>query len=215
MFPPTRGAICMLAFVTQLLKDRKHTGAVLPSSNILAKTMTEAIARREGPKRVLEVGPGTGPFTKAILRSLRDGDEFHIVEISPVFCRRLEEKLLHPFRRQHPGIDVHLHCSPIEMATISGRFDYIVCGLPFNNFTPQTVRSIFRHLLSLLADGGELSYFEYAGVRMMKGTLANEAGRKRLWTIGATSRVLKRKHAGHRKLVLGNLPPAIAVRLTR
>jgi phosphatidylethanolamine/phosphatidyl-N-methylethanolamine N-methyltransferase len=205
----------MLAFVTQLLKDRKHTGAVLPSSNILAKTMTESIARRSGPKRVLEVGPGTGPFTKAILRTLRHGDEFHIVEISPVFCRRLEEKVLRKFRREHPKIAVYLHCSPIELASVTGKFDFIVCGLPFNNFTPQTVRSIFRRLMSMLADGGELSYFEYAGVRMMKGTLANEAGRRRLWTIGATSRVLKRKHAGHRKLVLGNVPPAIAVRLTR
>lgn len=205
----------MLAFVTQLLKDRKHTGAVLPSSNILAKAMTQAIARRPGPKRVLEVGPGTGPFTRAILRSLRDGDEFHIVEISPVFCRRLEWKFLRQFRHEHPNIQVHLHCAPIELATITGRFDFIVCGLPFNNFTPQTVRSIFRRLMSLLEDGGELSYFEYAGVRMMKGTLANEAGRRRLWNIGATSRVLKRKHRGHRKLVLGNLPPAIAVRLSR
>lgn len=205
----------MLAFVTQLLKDRKHTGAVLPSSNILAKTMTQAIARRAGAKRILEVGPGTGPFTKAILRSLRDGDEFHIVEINSIFCRRLEERMLRAYRREHPNITVQLHCSPIELAAITGTFDFIVCGLPFNNFTPQTVRSIFRRLMCMLADGGELSYFEYAGVRVVKGTLSNEAGRRRLWNIGATSRVLKRKHAGHRKLVLGNLPPAIAVRLTR
>lgn len=187
----------------------------MPSSNILAKAMTVSIARRTGRKRILEVGPGTGPFTRAILRSLHEGDEFHIVEISPIFCRRLEEKYLSRFRRENPGIRVHLHCAPIELARVGGTFDFIVCGLPFNNFTPQTVRSIFRRLMYLLSPGGELSYFEYVGVRVMKGTLSSEAGRKRLWTIGATNRVLKRRHAGHRKLVLGNLPPAIAVRLTR
>jgi phosphatidylethanolamine/phosphatidyl-N-methylethanolamine N-methyltransferase len=205
----------MLSFVRQLLKDRRNTGAVLPSSNILAKTMTRAIARREGPKRVLEVGPGTGPFTRAILRSLRDGDEFHIVEISPIFCRRLEEKVLRKFRREHPQIRVQLHCAPIELAKLEDGFDFIVCGLPFNNFTPQTVRSIFRRLIRLLADGGELTYFEYAGVRAIKGSISNEAGRRRLWRIGATNRILKRRHGGHRELVLGNVPPAIAVRLTR
>ena len=46
------------------------------------------------PKRVLEVGCGTGAFTKEILTKLKDGDEFHIVELSSDFCEFIEATIL-------------------------------------------------------------------------------------------------------------------------
>ena len=58
----------MLDFLTEAVRNFRHTGAVWPSSPILARAMTRSIAEVEGPRRILEVGPGTGPFTKAILR---------------------------------------------------------------------------------------------------------------------------------------------------
>ncbi|TVQ52454.1 MAG: methyltransferase domain-containing protein [Phycisphaerales bacterium] len=205
----------MLVFARQLLKDRHHTGAILPSSGRLAREMTRALQVHRGQKRVLEVGPGTGPFTKSILRSLRDGDEFHVVELSPMFCRQIERRLIEPFRQQQPGVKIVLHNDPIQSAILPGSFDFIVCGLPFNNFPPDLVRAIFRRLIGLLAEDGRLTYFEYAGVRMLKSTVSSEAVRRKLKQIGMTGRVLKRRHDGTRKLVLGNVPPAIAVSLTR
>ncbi len=205
----------MLVFARQLLKDRHHTGAILPSSGRLAREMTRALHDHEGRRRVLEVGPGTGPFTKSILRSLRDGDEFHIVELSPLFCRQIERRLIEPFRKRRPGVKIVLHNDPIQTAEVPGAFDFIVCGLPFNNFPPDLVRAIFRRLIGLLAEDGRLTYFEYAGVRVLKSSISNEAVRRRLKQIGMTGLVLKRRHEGTRKLVLGNVPPAIAVSLTR
>lgn len=209
---PTSG---LLAFVSQAIKQNYHTGAVLPSSKALARTLTSAARTTTRTKRILEVGPGTGPFTKEILQTLRSGDEFHIVEINPVFAARLEEVMLEPFRKANPRITVQMHCKPIESASLEGMFDFIVCGLPFNNFPPKVVRSIFRRLMDLLKPGGELSYFEYAGVRAMKGPLVGQKGRKHLKAIGMTGKVLRRKHSGRRKLVLGNVPPAVAVWLKR
>src|SRR5206468_12065401 len=104
---------------------------------------------------------------------------------------------------------------PIQTVPIDGTFDYIICGLPFNNFPPVVVRSIFRRLLELLTPGGELAYFEYAGVRFMKGPLVGNEGRRKLKRINAMGKVLRRKHKGRRELALGNMPPAVAVRLTR
>ena len=77
------------------------------------------------------------------------------------------------------------------------------------------VRSIFRRLLERLKPGGELAYFEYAGVRIIKASVAGEKGRRRLKHIGLVNEVLRRRHQGRRELVLGNVPPAVAVRLTR
>jgi phospholipid N-methyltransferase len=203
----------MFFFVSQFFKDVRHTGSVWPSSRHLAQVMTKSLRAHPGPKRLLEVGPGTGAFTTSILESLRPGDEFDIVEINPQFCARLEEKLLRPYRAGHQGVAVSLHCGPVQSVRLAGRFDYIVCGLPFNNFPPALVRAIFRRLIDLLAPQGELSYFEYCGVRTVKSPFVSAASRRRLKTIGATGRVLSRRHAGERELVIGNFPPAFSVRL--
>lgn len=175
--------------------------------------MTSSIGAIEGPRRVLEVGPGTGPFTKAILRKLRAGDQFDLVEINENFCRTLEKKLLGPYRGKHPKVKVGLHCAPIEEAKLDGPYDVIVCGLPFNNFPPKLMRQIFRRMFALLKEHGELVYFEYAGVRVMKGPVMDSAGRARLKRIDAYGKSLRRHHDGKKELVLGNFPPAIAYRL--
>jgi phospholipid N-methyltransferase len=203
----------VLDFLTEALRDFRHTGSVWPSSPVLAKAMTSSIARIEGPRRVLEVGPGTGPFTKAILRKLRAGDQFDMVEINESFCRKLEKSLLSPYRGRHPQVAVRLHCAPIEEAALEGPYDVIVCGLPFNNFPPKLMRQIFRRMFALLKDDGELVYFEYAGVRVMKGPVKDSAGRARLKRIDAYGKSLRRKHDGKKELVLANFPPAIAYRL--
>lgn len=211
--PPRLNGI--LAFLGQVITNYRNTGAVLPSSAALAKAMTRSLRHAVGPKRVLEVGPGTGAFTRYMLQALRRGDEMHLVEINPAFAKHLEKNLLRPFRRAHPHIVVELYCEPIESASIGGKFDFVVCGLPFNNFPPVVVRAIFRRMLELLKPAGELAYFEYAGVRVMKGPLVGEEGRRKLKRIHAMGRVLRRRHRGKRELVLSNVPPAVAVRLTR
>jgi phospholipid N-methyltransferase len=205
----------MLRFVREAVRDIRHTGSVWPSSPALAKAMTQGLVGLRGSRRVLEVGPGTGPFTERILRHLREGDHFDIVELNPVFCAGLEKRLLVPYRRRKPRASVALHQAAIEKADIEGPYDLIVCGLPFNNFPPTLVRSIFRRMLSLLREGGELAYFEYAGVRTLKAPLVGERGRRRLKDIGKVGESLRRKHRGKRELVLGNLPPAFATRLLK
>ncbi|HMN95107.1 MAG TPA: methyltransferase domain-containing protein [Phycisphaerales bacterium] len=191
----------------------RHTGSVWPSGPLLARAMTRSLRAAKGPKRLLEIGPGTGPFTKVALRSLRPGDEFVIVELNRAFCEDLERRILAPFRRMHPEIVVTLHNAPIEQAPLESGFDFIVCGLPFNNFPPSLVRSIFRRMLALLKPDGELVYFEYAGVRMLKAPLVGSRGREALKRIASFSRALTKRHHGKRQLVLSNFPPALAVRL--
>jgi phosphatidylethanolamine/phosphatidyl-N-methylethanolamine N-methyltransferase len=188
---------------------------VWPSSPALAKAMTRGLGDLRGKRRVLEVGPGTGPFTERILKNLREGDRFDIVELNPVFCDELERRLLVPHRRRKMRTVITLHRAPIEEAPLEGPYDLIVCALPFNNFPPALVRSIFRRMMALLRDGGELAYFEYAGVRTIKGPLVGERGRKQLKGVKFVGESLRRKHRGERELVLGNIPPAFATHLRK
>ena len=205
----------MLAFLSQSITRFRHTGAVAPSGGPLAKEMVRTIREHEGPRRILEVGPGTGPFTRRILDELRPGDTLDIVEINPFFCRTLERRLLEPFRRRHPDIQVRLHEAPIEKADVEGPFDHIVCGLPFNNFPPALVRSIFRTMIDLLDEHGDLSYFEYAGVRVLKAPVSGRRTREFMRRHHAHAQAMARRHAGDRTLVVANFPPAVAVRLRR
>jgi len=205
----------MFRFVREAFRDIRHTGSVWPSSPALAKAMTRGLGEIRGPRRVLEVGPGTGPFTERILKNLRDGDHFDIVELNPVFCRELERRLVAPHRKRKPRTMVALHQAPIQEAPLDGPYDLIVCGLPFNNFPPTLVRSIFRRMMALLRDGGELAYFEYAGVRTLKAPLVGAGGRRKLKDIAKVGQSLRRKHRGKRELVLGNLPPAFATHLCK
>ena len=205
----------MLPFIRQAVRDFTHTGAVWPSSRRLAAEMTRSLGDSQGPRRILEVGPGTGPFTRSVLNQLHEGDEFHLVEINPTFCTHLQQTLLNSFREAHPHIPVTLHESPIEDACLEPGFDHIICGLPFNNFPPELVRSIFRRMMVLLKEGGDLTYFEYAAVRIMKSTISNRTSRSRLKRIDAHGKAMQRQHSGSRELVMANIPPAVAVRLVR
>jgi phospholipid N-methyltransferase len=206
----------MMQFVTVALRNYKQVGAVCPSSPALCRALADGVSRAPSPKRVLEAGPGTGPVTKIILDSLRKGDRFDLVELSPDFCAALQQKILDPWKSEHPGIAVHLHNADVQEAPLpNGAFDFIVCGLPFNNFPSALVRQIMDRFMELLKPSGELAYFCYAGMRTMKGTISSTEVRQNLHAISALEGEMMRRHKGHRQFVLANIPPAHVLRLRK
>lgn len=168
-------------------------------------------------QRILEVGPGTGAVTKHILANLQEGDSFHIVELNTEFCLHLEQHLLEPFRTTNSGsgIEVVLHNTPIEEASLEGKFDTIICGLPFNNFPIGLVQHLFDVMFGLLSSDGELVYFEYLGMRWLKRVFGLPAMRKdtKLRTTDIQSRFEKQQ--GCQCAVWRNIPSCRVVRLKR
>ncbi|MSR29510.1 MAG: methyltransferase domain-containing protein [Phycisphaerales bacterium] len=205
----------MLKFVHQAIRNIRTTGSVVPSSPMLAKEMTRSLRGHRGEKRVLEVGAGTGAFTSAVLLALRGHDQLDIVEMNPAFCEHLEVRLLQAFRRRHPAIKIQLHAQPIERAQLVGGYDFVVCGLPFNNFPPALTDVIFKRMLSLMRDGAELTYFEYAGLGAIRSPFVGSAGRERIRGHQAIKHATARDHRVTRHLVLANFPPAHAVRIVK
>ncbi len=203
----------MLTFVTQALFKQHQVGSIAPSSRWLARAMTKPVRESRGTKRVLEVGPGTGAFTGHLLDLLRPGDALHLVECNPAFCQALENRLLAPFRQSNPDIEVVLHQSTIEEAPLEGQFDFVVCSLPFKIIEPAVVRAIFRRMMRFLSKGGQLTYFEYAGIAAIKAPLISHRARRQLSRVQAISRTLPRRHDSSRTLVWLNILPAFAVRL--
>ena len=190
------------------------TGAIAPSSRFLAREIVTSIKQGEN-RRVLEVGCGTGAFTKAVLKTLRNGDEFHIVEMNEAFCEDIEANLLAAFRENNPDITVELHNELLQEANLEGEFDAIVCGLPFNNFPIQLVEELFQTMIKLLKDGSELAYFEYLGMRTLKTVFGTPTLRKATEERTADINARMLEFQGSEKPVWRNLPPCRVVRLRK
>ena len=78
-------------FIRSWIEKPLTTGAVTPSGRALARTMATYIdPNRPGP--VIELGPGTGPVTEALLAQGIDASRLMLVEFDPTFCRLLRAR---------------------------------------------------------------------------------------------------------------------------
>lgn len=198
-------------FVRNFFTRFHHTGAILPSSRGLARAMTGPLALREARSlRVLEVGAGTGVFTREILSKLGPGDSLRIYEINPEFCDLLRREFLPSPRDAGPGPVVELVEGDVRAEAAEGAgYDFIVSGLPFNNFEPGFVEEILSLYLRLLLSGGTLSFFEYIGVRQGKLRLPLARSEwERLHRVEGVVAGLARRFEQKRVAVWANIPPA-------
>jgi len=192
-------------------ESRRHfrdTGSVLPSSRFLARALAAELRLPRPAGRILEVGPGTGSVTAQILRHLQPGDLLDVVEINAHFVnllrRRVDrDKLFFARRDQLQVIQGAVESLPGE-----GVYDYIISGLPLNNFPVAQVREIFRVYNRLLKPGGTLSYFEYVFIRQLKTPFVNQSERRRLFSVGRVVSRYIRAHQIRRQRVFMNVPPA-------
>jgi phospholipid N-methyltransferase len=208
----------MIQFFSVAFRNMKTVGTICPSSPALSRALAGPVAEARSPRRVLEVGPGTGPVTREILRLLEPGDRFDIVELSPEFCEDLDRNVLARWRRepQARGVAVELHNAAIQDVCLEeASYDCVVCGLPFNNFEIGLVESIMARMLDVLRPGGELTYFAYMGAKAVKRTISDGAGRDNVDAIERLERTLQLSHAGTRRMVLANFPPAVVRRLRK
>src|ERR1700692_1217109 len=78
-------------FIRSWIERPLSTGAVAPSSKILARAMARYVDPNSfGP--VVELGPGTGPVTEALVEAGVDPSRLVLVEFNPAFCRILQKR---------------------------------------------------------------------------------------------------------------------------
>ena len=113
-----------------------------------------------GRRVVVEYGPGTGPFTRALLDRLSPDSRLVLIERNPEFAEilhRLGDPRVRLF--QAGAQDVARLLGP-------GRADYVLSGIPFSLFDERLKSRILEDTRAILApDGVFLAYQSSARLR--------------------------------------------------
>src|SRR5579884_1160615 len=197
------------SFIREFRRSVRDTGALLPSSRFLARALVIELRKLRPAARILEVGPGTGSVTREILRAMQPEDRLDAVELNGHFI-----SLLHKRFEQEPTFRCHrdqveLVHAPVQELVGDSVYDYIISGLPLNNFPVGQVRDIFRAYNRLLKPGGVLSYYEYVLIRQLKTPFVNRRERRRLYRVGRVVGKYIRAYQIERHPVIINVPPAV------
>lgn len=204
-----------LEFFRQFRQRFKTTGAIMPSSRFLARAMTGPMLRRDRPVRVLEVGPGTGAVTRRIVRLLQPDDRFDLVEINETFAELLNRRFESDRHYRRASGQSQVHVCPLQEFAADEPYDFIISGLPLNNFPTELVEEIFDAYFRLLAPEGVLSYFEYMYVRSMRKRVGAKPGRDHMRELDEILGGYLRQHRFRRSWVFLNVPPAWVQHLRR
>ncbi len=146
-----------MQFIRSWIEKPLSTGAVMPSSRVLARAMARYVdPQSSGP--VIELGPGTGPVTEALVRRGVDPARLILVEFNPDFCRLL--------RSRYPAATV-VQGDAYRLRRLLG--DYIskpaaavVSGLPLVTKPLRTRLRLISEAMTLLAEGAPFVQFTYA-----------------------------------------------------
>jgi phosphatidylethanolamine/phosphatidyl-N-methylethanolamine N-methyltransferase len=144
-------------FIRSWIEKPLSIGAVTPSGKVLARTMAGYVdPASDGP--VIELGPGTGPVTEALVAHGVDPARLVLVEFNPVFCRLL--------RSRYPDATVvqgdayrlkHLLESMLREPAAA-----IVSGLPLLTKPLRTRLRLIGDAFGLMSPGAPFIQFTYA-----------------------------------------------------
>jgi len=147
-------ALDFLRFFRAVIFDTHRLGAVMPSSDALGKAITEAITLASSP--VIELGPGTGVFTRALLARGVPEHKLTLIENSKDFTQLLEKRF--PSARV-----VSMDASGLENYTLfEGELaGAVISGLPLLAMPKDKVVSILKGAFVHMRPDGVFYQFTY------------------------------------------------------
>ena len=144
-----------LDFLAAWVRKPRQTASVVPSSRFLARQMVRDVDPNGA--RVIELGGGTGVFTREILATGLPPEKLEVVEINPDFARRLEFRF--------PGVDIIRHRAETISSHVSGEagsYQQVISGLPLLAMNQAAQRAILEEAFRLLAPDGIFVQFTYS-----------------------------------------------------
>ncbi len=145
-----------LRFIRRLITQPKAVGAVAPSSRALGRAMAAQIdVRSEGP--ILELGPGTGVATAALIARGIAPERITAIEYDPHFARLIAQRF--------PGLSV-INGDAFELDKTLGAqfiepFIGAISGVPLLNHSMERRQVFLDGVLKRLKPGSPYVQFSY------------------------------------------------------
>lgn len=165
-------------FIRSWLEKPLATGAVTPSGRVLARAMARYVEPSvAGP--VIELGPGTGPVTEALVEHGVDPARLVLVEFNPTFCQLLRVRFPAATVVQGDAYGLRGVLANIVRQPAAA----IVSGLPMFSKPLRPRLRLLRDAFALMRPGAPFVQFTYAVVAPIPRALAGvraEAS-ERIW----------------------------------
>jgi phosphatidylethanolamine/phosphatidyl-N-methylethanolamine N-methyltransferase len=165
-------------FIRSWLEKPLAIGAVAPSSRALGRTMARYVGLdQSGP--VVELGPGTGPITEALIERGVDEARLVLLEFNPNFCQLLRSRF--PRATVVQGDAYRIRASLAQV--LNEPAAALVSGLPLMTKPLRTRVRLLRDAFTLMAPAAPFVQFTYAVVPPIPKSLAGvrtEAS-ERIW----------------------------------
>jgi phosphatidylethanolamine/phosphatidyl-N-methylethanolamine N-methyltransferase len=183
-----------LFFLKQYLRNPFGTGGVAPSGRQLAKLMVSKLGPQPS-EIIVELGPGTGAFTRELLAQGVEPTNLILVEFNKEFVKFLRGEF--PAMRivEGPAQDLPQLLKTLGQASVKK----IISGIPLRSMKPAECRHIAMAVAAALKPGGIFVQFSYFKASPIPKAVAAEAG-------------LAGQCAGG---VLNNVPPAFVWQYTK
>ena len=143
-------------FIRTWIDNPVLTGAVSPSGRFLSRMMARAVDP-DGSGPIVELGPGTGPITQALLKRGVDPARLLLVEFDASFCRLL--------RKRFPGVQVVQADAYALREGVPAFLDEpaaaVVSSLPLLNKPDARRLALLEDAFSLMRPGGSFVQFTY------------------------------------------------------
>jgi phosphatidylethanolamine/phosphatidyl-N-methylethanolamine N-methyltransferase len=144
-------------FLRSWIEKPLHMGAVMPSGKVLARTMAQYVdLNSSGP--VVELGPGTGAITSALIERGVDQKRLVLVEYNPGFCALLRDR--YPHAKVVQGDAYALRDSLWNV--LSAPASAVVSGLPLVTKPMLTRLKLIREAFLAMAPGAPFVQFTYS-----------------------------------------------------
>ena len=150
-----------IAFLRGFLERPKEVGSIIPSSRWMERRITRT-AEIANSKLVVELGPGTGGTTKALLRAMAPDARLLAIEINPSFCDLLRDTIDDPRLIVHEG-----SAAEIPEALVKHDLDapdVVLSGIPFSTMPRELGLSILRSVGESLRPGGRFVAYQFRDV---------------------------------------------------
>lgn len=157
MNQPADNARHSLAFFRGFLRKPEVVGSVIPSSRFLERRIVETGALASA-RCVVELGPGTGGTTQALLRAMPEDGRLLAIELEQdfidVLARSTDPRLL-ARQGSAEAIGELLATDRLPAA------DVVVSGIPFSTIGDVAGRAVIDAVWDALAPGGRFVAYQF------------------------------------------------------